>query len=430
MKNVLVPRYPIGNPRRLWRQDNFIISLTNPGPMGLDKRNETQRQKARRAVETAVEAGFNQMELCWASPEVGMEILRTAERLGTNVLYQNLCRFGGMGYSKKPLNEKNDLLDAMRDTQNWKCITGYYMYDEPITPEQRAVVRRMIEETEKERPDLLPFTVSDAGNINAVADEVDPAELSFDSYPFGNTSQILQAEYQLDRCNLWYRFEIAKKAAARIGAPLWFVFQGHELFYHPSFDVYTFAASRMMANAALLYGAKELSCYVEGNGVLDPDTCGHGPYFEEHKALNKKLAALGNTLMALTCLRVIHDDGVQPEKEDWNEVRATMEESELLTGTIPPRISVSEMTNDRGDRYLMVLNRDYRHDRSFLLKLKEPARVYHVSDETGLEHLAFDDEACIFGHLAPGCAALYRVQPMSEEPCTIEYYLEKGPERG
>ena len=159
MDKKMLPRYPIGNPRRLWRQDNFIISLTNPGPMGLDKRNETQQEKARRAVETAVEAGFNQMELCWASPEVGMEILRTAERIGTKVLYQNLRRFGGMGYSREPLNENNDFIGAMRDTAGWKCIMGYYMYDEPTTKEQRALVRRMIDEAEKSAPIFctLPF---------------------------------------------------------------------------------------------------------------------------------------------------------------------------------------------------------------------------------------------------------------------------------
>lgn len=426
MKHVSLPRCPIGNPRRLWRQKNFIISLTNPGPMGLDKRNATQCEKARRAVETAVEAGFNQMELCWASPEVGMEILRTAERLGTNVLYQNLRRFGGMGYSKKPLNEHNDLLGAMRDTAGWKCITGYYMYDEPITTEQRALVRRMIEEAEKERPDLLPFTVTDAGRIDAMADEVDPAELSFDAYPFGNTTQIMRAEDQLDRCDLWYRFEVAKRAAERIGAPLWFVFQGHELFYHPSFDVYTFAASHMMAGAALLYGAKELSSYVECHGVLDPDTCGHGPYFEEHKALNEKVAALGNTLMALKTKRVLHDATLRPDHRNWLALRTPMDESELLRAAPTPRISVAEMEDDHNNRYLMVLNRDYRLARSFKLKLKEPARVWRVSDKDGTQYLAFDDEDSFTGHLAPGDFALYRIQPMSEEPFAIGYYLDEG----
>ena len=33
MEKKLFARYPIGNPRRKWRQDNFILSIVNPGPM-------------------------------------------------------------------------------------------------------------------------------------------------------------------------------------------------------------------------------------------------------------------------------------------------------------------------------------------------------------------------------------------------------------
>ena len=203
MEKKLFARYPIGNPERKWRQDNFILSVSGSGPSGLDEKNPLWLERTRRAVETAQKAGFTLQEMLWASPEVGMEIVRTAERIGAKVSYQNLRRFGGMGFSKKFLNENNDLLGAIRDTRQWNSIVSYYVYDEPTTPEQRKVTREMIELVERECPEKLPYTVAAAKPyyVDTLADEVSPAQLSFDIYPFGNIGQELKAEDQLDRAN-------------------------------------------------------------------------------------------------------------------------------------------------------------------------------------------------------------------------------------
>ena len=426
MEKKMLARRPLGNPRRKWRQEQFLLTIVNPGPMGLEKLGELHRAKARRAVKVAVDAGFDVMEYCWTSRDVGDEILHAAEELGTKVLYQDLRRFGGMGFSKKVLNEHNDLIGAMRDTAKYGCIMGYYMYDEPITPEQRAITRKMIDDAERERPDLLAYTVTTASQSHELADEVDPVQLSFDQYPFGGwVGDGMTPETQMDECSkYWTNMEVARQAAEKIGAPYWFAYQGHALPYNPCLDVYTFAASRMMANSALLYGVKELSCYVECNGVFDPETGDRGLYFEEQRDLNRRITALGNTLMALKCDRVIHGVDMTPYKE--KVTFSTMAESELLVGDLPQRISVSEMSDDYGNRYLMVVNRDYRNVVSYDLGMKDPCRVYRVSDEDGAQRLVFDDPGNkIIGNLLPGHMALYRLQPKSEEPCEIEYYLKK-----
>ncbi|MBR3837141.1 MAG: hypothetical protein IKJ74_03260 [Clostridia bacterium] len=432
MERKMFARYPIGNPKRTWKQDNMVIAVSSPGPLGLDVKDEISLERTRRGVETALTAGFNLQETLWASPEVGETVLRTAEQIGAKVIYQNLGRFGGMGFSKKVFHEKEDLEGVIRDTKMWNCIAGYYVYDEPTNEDQRKVTAKLIEVMERECPHLLPYTVAAAkpSYIDPLADEVSPAQLSFDIYPFGNIGQELCAVDQLDRCNFWVYMSIAYSAAKRIGAPLWFYYQGHQLFYKPSFDRYTFAASRMMANAALLYGAKGISAYVEFDGFVDPATGGKGVHFEEQKKLNEETAKLGNTLMALDCLRVIHDESLQPDtekyKEHWEKGLSTMEDSELLEGQLPNRLSISELTDAYGHKYLMVLNRDYRLEHHFCLKLKTPSRVYRVSEEDGLERMVYAETKKLKGHLTPGSLALYRIQPVEEEPYLVEYYLEKA----
>jgi len=169
----------------------------------------------------------------------------------------------------------------------------------------------------------------------------------------------------------------------------------------------------------------QLTCYTEFQGMVDPETGGPGVYFEEHKKDLAKIHALGNTLMALTCERVIHDDSLLPDSPYMKDLRATMRDSVLLTGNLPHRISVSEHSDAYGNRYLMVLNRNYAADTSFMLKLKNASNVYRVSDEDGKQRLVFEDSETLVGYLPAGGLALYRIQPADEEAYTVEYYLCK-----
>lgn len=428
MKKMLA-RYPLGNSRHKWKQDNFILSLFQPGPMGLECGGPVDCEKARRGMQTAKDAGFNQVELCWASPEIGMEMVRMAECLEMPLIYQNLLRFGGMGFrrEKNLRPEDNDLEGTVRDFAPWRMIRGFFIYDEPILPDQCTLARELIRRAEEICPDKLPYACSDANKIDLMADGVDPVQLAFDQYPFGGwAGEGMSRDGQMDLCcRYWNRMEVARKAANRIEAPYWFIYQGHELHYNPTADRYSFSASRMMANAALLYGVKGLSCYIECDGVLDPETGGHGVWFEEQRKLNREVGMLGNTLMALECQRVIHDESVVSTIENFTYL--SMEDSTLLTGMLPPRISVSELKDAYGNDYLMVLNRDYRESTRYMLNLKNPMRVWRVSDEDGEQRIAFDGAGgAIFGTLTPGSIALYRLQPRDEEPYAIAYYLEKA----
>ena len=436
MDHKILKRYPIGNPRRVWRQEEFTTCLIGTMPIGLKYRDECSKQKTARGVQTALDMRFDLIDTCWASPEMGRVVLETADRLGGKVLYQDLTRFGGMG-EKNIFCKTNDLIGAMRDTAHWKSIVGYFMWDEPTTDEQLAETGRMIGLCEAERPGMLPFTVAlpsyhpylhwedgaYAPYIDRFVNLADPAQMSFDYYPIGLTPY--DARVQLDESLMWCDLETVRRAAQRRQIPFWFCYQGHKFhFYKYDLD-FTYPMVRMMANAAVLHGAVQLTCYSESEGMLDPETGGPGVYFEEHRRDLAKLHALGNTLMALTCRRVIHDETLLPECPYMKTLRTPLAESELLTGSLPRRISVAEYTDDYGNRYLMVLNRDYSAEKTFLLRLKSPSHVYRVSDADGQQRLVFSDSEKLVSYLPAGGLALYRIQPADEAPFTVEYRLSK-----
>lgn len=436
MQHKLLARYPIGNPRRKWKQDNFILSIANPGPMGLDIADEFTLRKVRRAVRTCTDAGFNMLECLWASPAVGMEIVRAAESAGNRVVFQNLKCFGGMGLNN-PFCETNDLESAMEQMRPWKSVAGFYMWDEPCLDDQIRETRRMVDLCEEKCPDKLAFTVGNpsyhpnfrwndgtyVSYIDRLADIIDPAQLSFDYYPIGLSEYA--EDKQLDGSHMWHDLEVVRRAAEKREMPMWFYYQGQKYHFHKREYAFHYGMVRMMAYAGVLHGVKGLQCYTEFEGPVNPEDGGPGVFFAEQKQLHSEIRALNDTLMALSCDRVIHDSTLLAECPVMANWRASMEESELLEGELRPRLSVSEHHDAYGNRYLMVLNRDYETDAHVQLTLKNPSHVYKVSREDGEQRPMYLNAKKMQLHLAPGTLELYRIQPGEEEPFTVEYYLEK-----
>ena len=440
MEHKLLARYPIGNPRRVWKQDNFILRTSGSAPINskLPKRSAMTHLKARRAVKTTVEAGFTLMTPLWIDIETEMHVVRAAEQYGGNVLFADLARFGGFGNPNKvPFYEKSDFDSVLRDTKPWKCIKGYFTWDEPITDEQLAENRRLIDRIERERPDMLPYTVANpdyhtyikgdpkayADYIDKFLDTLDPAQMDFDYYPIGNPEYVPQL--QLDNSTMWSNLETVRRAAQKRSIPFWFAYQGHHFTWQMVDYVFKHSMARSMAYAAVLHGAKAVACYGEFSGYVDNATGGKGIYFEEQKQLNYELLALGNTLMALNCLRVIHDDTLLPDHPAMEGLRTPMEESELLCGKLAARISVSEHEDAYGNKYLMVLNRDWDAERHVGLSLKNLSHVYEVSKTDGEERFLYDAVGYFEIYLAPGDLRLFRIQPGAQEPYTVEYFLDK-----
>lgn len=438
MQYKRLARYPIGNPRRVWRQDNFTLGLASPTIMSLRPSNELSTQKTRRAVKTAIDAGFDLLGCLWAHSDVAMDIVRAAEQYGGKVLFQDMLRFGGMG-DKRVFCQTNDYEGAMRDTAKWKSIAGYIMWDEPVLDAHLAETRRMIDYCERVRPDMLPYTVANPDYhrlcrwqdnvyvpyIKKFIDVIDPAQMDFDYYPIGKSEY--DPALQLDNSTMWSCLEIVRRAAAEKDIPMWFYYQAQHFPWHKVPYTFIFPMARAMAFAGVLHGVKALSAYTEFEGYVNPATGGKGRFFEEQKRLNDALHALGNTLMALTCQRVIHDDALLAGHPTMEGIRTPLSESELLDGeqVLAHRISVSEHTDAYGNRYLMVLNRDYKREAHLSLRLKNASHVFEVSKDDGEQHFQYENATFIPVTIDAGDLVLYRIQPATEEPCTVEYYLDK-----
>ena len=181
---------------------------------------------------------------------------------------------------------------------------------------------------------------------------------------------------------------------------------------------------RMNMYSAALYGAKGLQQFTCVGSTVTTDGM-PDIFFDEQKKIHREFKKLGNTLMALENVNVIHSDDLLPDCEHMKGLAETMADSRHLVGTLPNRVSVGEFEDAYGNQYLMVLNRDYETDAAITLDLKDNSRIYAVSRITGLQEVIWDETKQINVTLAKGDAILYRIQPAAEEAFTIEYRLEK-----
>lgn len=418
MNKKILTRHPLGNPRRKWKQDNFILSTFSVRAKNMEK-----------SIRNCKEVGFNTVELGWAESWQCADAVKYCEEYGLDLIYQNLDRFGGMqGYRRY---KKNELASTINELKDKKCIIGYYIWDEPFYDDQLEETRSLVDECEQNAPDKLPFAVAipsyntDFTWKNGLFTEylekyvtvIDPPILSLDYYPVGTPEH--NETVQFDKSPMWCDLGLMKKLGEKYDMPIWFYYQGLN---HHKVDFFIFPMVRSMMYAGVLYGVKGLQHFSTCGSIItengDKDI-----FFEDQKKIHEEFENLGNTLMALTCKRVIHDSTVDPDCDDFTSLHEIVEDSEFLTESLPKRISVSEFEDEHGNKYMMILNRDYMTENHITLPLNGSYRIYEVSKKDGNQKMICDSTLFLPVTLAPGDAVLYRIQNASDEPFTIEYQL-------
>jgi hypothetical protein len=212
-----------------------------------------------------------------------------------------------------------------------------------------------------------------------------------------------------------------KKLGEKYDMPIWFYYQGQNLHDAPFF---IFPMVRAMMFAGVLYGAKGLQHYTACGAIITQEG-ERDIFFDDQKKIHEEFKNLGETLMALTCKRVIHDETVDPNCEMYEELHSKEADSDYLASKLPARISVSEFEDEYGNGYMMVLNRDYMTNVDISLDLKGKYRVYEVSKIDGTQNKIFDSVDKLELKLEAGDARLVRIQKADEEEFIIEYRLSK-----
>ena len=447
MEHKILNRYPIGNPRRKWTQDRFILSQF-----------KAHGNDMRKHVKACADVGFDTVELGWASDAQADAAVQLCEQFGLRLIYQNMSRFGG-AWDRDPIHGNHgryfsrmyqrrieggawkedsfrgetDIRKVIAEKRHWSCVAGYYIWDEPFFEEQFSLCRKLTDDCEAEDASALAFTVANPSYnpyfhwednaypayVERFADIIDPPVLSFDYYPIGTSEQ--NEEVQLDNSRMWCDLAAVKRIAEQRDIPFWFYYQGVNLHNAP---IFTFPMVRLCMYAGAMYGAKALQHYCATDAIVDDDG-NRLPLFEPQKQINAEFKALGDTLMALECKHVFHDESCLPDFAPMKQYAEPLSESAFLADELPYRTSVGELADAYGNRYLMVLNRDYAIDKTVTLKLNGTYRVYEVSREDGLQYVVDDATETLSLHLEAGDAALLRLQPAAEEAFTLEYRLVK-----
>lgn len=422
MEHKILNRYPLGNPHRVWRQDNFVLSTFS-----------AKGENMRDVLENCAEAGFTMLELGWASHEQAEEALQICEELNIDLLYQDFSVFGGMqGYhqDRGPWDNAKAVVDHVR---GYKSCVGYYIWDEPYRHEQLVEARRVVDLFQKEDPARCPFTVAipsyndiftwQNGQFGAYLYDyvniIDPPMLSLDYYPIGLPGYT--DEKQLDDSLMWCDLGLMRQLCARHDLPLWFYYQAVNLHKYAHFE---FPMVRMMMYAAVLYGAKALQQFTCVDSVID-EAGQKSIFFEETKAIHGEFRKLGNTLMALDSKHVFHSADLLPGSPYMTGLADDIVDSAWLAAPLPNRVSVGELADAYGNTYMVILNRDFTTDKTITLPLKKTSRLYEVSRVTGRQSVLSDAADQIEVTLAMGDAIVLRIQDAAEDAYTVEYRIDK-----
>lgn len=437
MKTKILFREPIGNPARKYRQDRFIISSCMALVGGNYQKGVSD---VRECIRNVKELGCNLTEFIWSDSEDTEKCVAACEEFGIDGLFQDWTVFGGFQDQKENYTFDREKLDRfIAFSKKYKHFYGYYVWDEPLAKESVDAAAAQLRAIEELDPERLPFVVAipsynasdtwDNGKFEAYliryAKVVDPAVLSLDYYPF--SAMRPEPFNQLDDKHLFLDIALLRKLALERNAPMWFYIQAEDSPINANYYRFLPEKLTMQAFNVLLHGGKAVQYYCTVEGALYWDGR-MGPLFYQMKALNRRISQWGKTLMALTSEGVYHSPEVLAGYAAFDKYREPVSNSKVLADeTLPMRCSVGELSDGEGNRYLFVLNRDYRNDRTFKLHFQKASRVYEVSDKTGTQRVIRNRSTGIRLDLAPGDAKLLRVQNAEEEAFLIDYVLASDP---
>ncbi len=434
----------IGNKKRSYRQEKFIVSTFN---LSGNSRVEMERDAVDKSVKKLKKLGLDLIETAHSANDTAWYALDACEREEMDVLFQNYFAFGGFQdqYNKK--TTEDEVRAIVERTSKYNCVKGYYIWDEPWEEDDLKACAEQTAWFDKYAPGKHAFSVMVPNYnpkftwkngkypefIERYLDIIEPPVASFDYYPF-NIDELKEYDgAQLDNSNVWKDMGVLRRAALKRDMPFWFYFQTLRV---AEFPTYHFSMTRLQINYALMYGVKGLQCYGLAGSLVSPDKLNEkrrvleldyeeGCFFDDLRAMICIVKNLGKTMIALKSEHIYHGSEVLSDDEYFNEnFRENIADDDLFDmEELPFRCSIGRLSDKYGNLYAAILNRDYVRAKSFVLPLRKECRIYEVSKADGKHYLINSDTDCINITLEAGDMAVYRLQDATEKIFDIEYKI-------
>lgn len=307
---------------------------------------------------------------------------RYCEQLGMKAIL-DLGKWDGTDYNE------SELYDIMRNSSSLNSVIGYYTWDEVPSwaLEEAKAKNAFVKENYPKRlaySIILPSYGNVTWNTDYSYDEyvkdyldiVNPEVLAFDYYPMHAHSLTTSNVDNVMNCDWWRDMGLMRKMSNEYNKPFWYYVESVDI--ETSVVDLTQSQIALQLYAGLAYGADYLSYYMAPGYLYSMDGREKAERFEEGAKLNKSIVNIGNLLFGKKSEKIYHTGfGFI---ENWNNklddkfYLDRISASDLISSA-PDDLIISQFAGDNGEKYLVVVNKNYNKSASGTLKLKTSKSV-------------------------------------------------------
>lgn len=394
-----------------WQPEEFVISTLLGIPYG------SVESQNKRAVKYHKEAYFNTIELVNLSGEDMEMALQTCREQGVKVIIGDPGLMPGSNLGEEEILQKMQDYAAYDDT-----IRGFFICDEPHHKQELFTeISDWTDRLRKLAPAKLMYSnlfpsygvytwaggkddyrqTTYAQYVDDFIRMTDPDVLSVDYYVFAHSTS---CEADLDRNNWWRDWGYFRQRSIETDKPFWCYIQSLGEFAVKK-EIGNMTAERIavQVNTAVAYGAKGVSYYNSLCSLID-ERAYKTSLYEGIQRVNQGAMTYGSILLDKNYDELYHTS--VPEALQGPYFSDNLKESKWFTA-LPDNTLVSTFTDDKGEVYLMVVNRSYDRRVQGNVELKSPRNIVRIAPETGVEISVSESSGHLPVELDAGDAALY-----------------------
>ncbi len=315
---------------------------------------------------------------------------------------------------------RKDVAELAREFGSNPTVIGFFLNDEPRTPEMPAL-GRVVALLRESMPDKLPYV-----NLFPYREGEQHWYTNYEDYAKSLVDVVHQPLLSFDNYSLSYggmgdefftNLEIVRKVGLDSKTPFWSCIQAVA---HFGYLVPSDATLHLQVYSALAYGGRGIQYFTyftpqRGNyrmGAID-QFGNKTATWEALRRVNYEIHALAPTLVGLRSTGVYHYPDVPKQGQPLSESRLVRgidmvkDEDGYVPPSVAARFLVGEFEDAKGRSYLMIVNKDLTYSFRFDIDFKQEVHnVMRINPYSGRAE-PFRGEQ---NWLAPGGGILLRVE--------------------